>query len=108
VSRAHHLLSYVALMNNTPSNRPGDSGWYEIRLQGRLDARWSALFEGITLTTGDGYTQLEGPVVDQAALHGLLQQLRDIGLPLVSVTRVAHDDAESTPIPSEPTTNPGA
>lgn len=63
-------------------------GWYEIRLQGRLDRRWSARFEGMTMTTGDGLTLLEGPVVDQAALHGLLHQLRDIGLPLVSVRQV--------------------
>jgi hypothetical protein len=93
-------------MNSTPTNHPDGSGWYAIRLQGRLDARWSALFGGMTLTTGDGFTLLEGPVVDQAALHGLLHQLRDVCLPLVSVTRVAHDDAESTPHPD--TTSPGA
>jgi hypothetical protein len=73
---------------NTSTSQPDGSGWYEIRLQGRLDPRWSARFEGMTLTTGDGDTLLEGPVVDQAALHGLLHQLRDIGLPLVSVTQV--------------------
>jgi hypothetical protein len=94
-------------MNSTPTSRPPGSGRYAIRLQGRLDARWSALFEGMTLTTGDGYTLLEGPVVDQAALHGLLHQLRDVGLPLVSVTRVGHDDAESTPHRPDITT-PGA
>lgn len=93
-------------MNSTPTSRPDGSGRYAIRLQGRLDARWSALFEGMTLTTGDGFTLLEGPVVDQAALHGLLHQLRDVGLPLVSVTRVAHDDAESASHPD--TTTPGA
>lgn len=76
-------------MNTAPTSRPDESGWYEVRLQGRLDPRWSARFEGMTMTTGDGYTLLSGRVVDQAALHGLLQQLRDIGLPLTSVTRVA-------------------
>lgn len=84
-------------MNSTGTGRSNGSGRYEIRLQGRLTPRWAALFEGMTLTTGDGITLLEGWVVDQAALHGLLHQLRDVGLPLVSVTRVAHDEVESTP-----------
>lgn len=67
-----------------------DRNWYEIRLQGRLDERWSAWFDGLVLTAGaDGITTIRGPVVDQAALHGLLQRLRDLGLPLISVTRVA-------------------
>jgi len=64
-----------------------NSNRYEIRLQGRLDPRWSDWFDGLTLTTGtDGTTILRGPVADQAALHGLLQRLRDLGLPLISVT----------------------
>jgi hypothetical protein len=68
-------------------DRPSEAGWYEIRLQGRLDARWAAWFEGLTLTTGaDGTTLLSGPVADQAALHGHLARLRDLGLRLVSVT----------------------
>ena len=58
---------------STTTGRP--DSWYEIRLQGRLDPRWSAWFDGLTLTTGaDGTTILRGPVVDQAALHGLLQR----------------------------------
>ena len=75
-------------MNNAATTDPDGSGWYEIRLTGRLDPRWSARFDGMNLTTGDGFTLLAGRVVDQAALHGLLHQLRDMGLPLVSVTRV--------------------
>jgi hypothetical protein len=64
------------------------AGRYEIRLEGHLDARWAARFDGMTLTTRpDGTTLIEGPVVDQAALHGLLRTLRDLGLPLLSVTR---------------------
>ena len=55
---------------------------------------------GMTLTTGDGITLLAGPVVDQAALHGLLHQLRDIGLPLVSVTQVEPDATARTPPPT--------
>jgi hypothetical protein len=94
-------------MSTTPTSRPDGPSWYEIRLQGRLDARWSAHFEGMTLTTGGGLTLLEGPVVDQAALHGLLHQLRDIGLPLVSVTRVAAHDAER-PVIDPDTTSTGA
>jgi hypothetical protein len=82
---------------NTAASTPEGSGWYEIRLQGRLDPRWSVRFEGMTLTTGDGITLLEGPIVDQAALHGLLHQLRDIGLPLVSVRQVETDDAPHHP-----------
>jgi hypothetical protein len=65
-----------------------DSAWYEIRLQGRLDPRWATWFEGMTLTDHtDGTTVIHGLVADQAALHGLLQRLRDLGLPLLSVDR---------------------
>lgn len=65
-----------------------DSAWYEIRLQGRLDPRWASWFEGMTLTDRtDGTTVIHGLVADQAALHGLLQRLRDLGLPLLSVDR---------------------
>ena len=62
---------------------------YEIRLQGHLASRWSDWFDGLTLTCeSDGTTLLQGAVVDQSALHGLLQKVRDTGLPLVSVTPV--------------------
>ncbi len=71
------------------TNRPPEPDQYVIRLQGRLPARWAAWFDGMTLTTeGDGTTVLTGPVVDQSALHGLLQRVRDVGLPLISVARV--------------------
>ena len=64
-------------------------GQYEIRLKGRLESRWAAWFDGLSLTNeSDGTTIIRGPVADQAALHGLLQKVRDIGLPLVSVTQV--------------------
>ncbi|MFC7723651.1 hypothetical protein ACFQW6_00940 [Nocardioides sp. GCM10028917] len=75
---------------NTHSERQGD--WYEIRIQGRLDDRWSTWLDGPTLSqTEDGTTVLRGPVADQAALHGLLNKLRDIGLPLLSVERTEPD-----------------
>ncbi len=62
---------------------------YDIRVKGHLDARWAARFDGLRLTNEqDGTTLIHGPIVDQAALHGVLQTLRDIGLPLVSVTQV--------------------
>ena len=63
---------------------------YEIRVQGRLDTRWAAWFEGMALVHAtDGTTTLSGVVADQAALHGLLQKLRDLGVALLSVTEVA-------------------
>ena len=72
----------------------GEPGHYEIRIQGRLDARWATRFEGLTLTPEDnGDTLLTGPVVDQAALHGLLRKVRDLGMPLISVTRVGPGQA---------------
>jgi hypothetical protein len=75
-----------------PSSRRHEAGRYEIRLKGHLQARWSDWFDGLSLTReSDGSTLLEGLVVDQAALHGLLQKVRDTGLPLVSVTRVVPD-----------------
>lgn len=65
-----------------------DTTTYEIRLSGHLDARWAARFDGLALRhEADGTTVLSGPIADQAALHGLLQRVRDLGMPLVSVTR---------------------
>ena len=66
-----------------------EPGRYEIRLKGHLDARWANRFEGLSLSYGsDGTTVLLGPVVDQAALHGVLRKVRDLGLPLLSVIEV--------------------
>ena len=75
-------------------------GRYEIRLQGHLDTRWSAWFDGLTIARdNDGTTVIYGPVADQAALHGLLQKTRDLGLPLISVNYVepGHPPAPTTP-----------
>ncbi len=66
-----------------------EPGRYEIRLKGHLDDRWADWFAGLSITWEDsGETLLTGPVADQAALHGLLRRVRDLGLPLVSVLRV--------------------
>ena len=66
-----------------------EPGLYEIRLKGHLDDKWADWFDGLTITRADtGETLLRGPVVDQAALHGLLRKVRDLGLPLVSVIQV--------------------
>lgn len=73
-------------MNQTGSS---EARWYEIRLQGHLDPRWATRFDDMTLTRcTDGTTVLRGVVIDQAALQGLLHQLRDTGLALVSVNQV--------------------
>ena len=75
-----------------------DSTEYEIRVKGHLDARWSAWFDGLRLTKeSGGTTGISGPVVDQAALHGLLQKLRDVGMPLLSITQVSPDLTSSEP-----------
>jgi hypothetical protein len=76
-------------MSCTAARSADRPGWYEIRLAGHLASRWAARFDGMTLTRqADGTTVLAGRVVDQAALHGHLLTVRDLGLPLLSVTQV--------------------
>jgi hypothetical protein len=71
-----------------------EPGRYEIRLKGHLDARWVARFDGLSFTyEHDGTTILAGPVVDQAALYGVLRTVRDLGLPLLSVMYVGAEPA---------------
>lgn len=68
---------------------PPDLPLYEIRIKGHLDAQWMTWFEGLAITLEeDGTTLLSGPVADQAALHGLLRKVRDLGMPLVSVVQI--------------------
>ena len=79
-----------------------EPGLYEIRLKGHLDDRWSDWFEGLTITLEEGGdTLLTGPVIDQAALHGLLKKVRDLGLPLVSVSPLEHGPATSADRPAD-------
>jgi len=62
---------------------------YEIRVKGHLDGRWSEWFEGLTIfNVEDGIAVLSGEIVDQSALHGILANVRDLGLPLIAVSRV--------------------
>jgi hypothetical protein len=74
-------------MNGASDTDRLEAGRYELRLKGHLDARWAAWFDGLSLTHQGDTTVIDGQVADQAALHGLLQKVRDTGLPLVSVTR---------------------
>jgi len=72
-----------------PKPTPNQTVVYQIRLKGHLDSQWTDWFDGLTVTLEeDGNTLLSGPVIDQAALHGLLSKVRDLGLPLIAVTWV--------------------
>ena len=96
----HQVDPYVRLVDrndelNEPANRRATADHaaaqhYEIRVRGHLGSRWSTWFDGMTLTCeNDGSSIIRGSVVDQAALHGLLNQLRDLGITLVSLTPLA-------------------
>ena len=86
---------------NEASTGQHTPGQYEIRVKGHLNPRWAAWFDGLSLSTeSDGTTIIHAPVADQAALHGLLQKVRDVGLPLVSVTQLDSDH------PAVPSTEP--
>ena len=78
------------MMIDKPSS---NTQFYKIRIKGHLDAQWMMWFDGLTITLEEnGETLLSGPVADQAALHGLLRKVRDLGMPLVSVNRVRFDE----------------
>jgi hypothetical protein len=99
VITAHHIRSYGPPVTAATSSSDETGGapaghdlipQYEIRVEGHLGSRWTAWFDGLTLTAeDDGTTVIHGPVVDQAALHGVLQKLRDLGIPLISLTQIA-------------------
>lgn len=77
---------------NAAAARPSPVG-YTLRVAGRLDARWSPWFDGLTLTSeSDGTTSLSGLVADQAELHGLLAKIRDLGITLISVAAIGPTD----------------
>ena len=78
-----------------PPAEPCQTPVYQIRVRGHLGLQWTDWFAGLIITPeANGDTLLTGPVVDQAALHGLLRRVRDLGLPLLAVIRLAPGDAE--------------
>jgi len=78
-----------------PKAEPRQPVVYQIRVKGHLGCQWSEWFGGLAITQEeDGDTLLTGPVVDQAALHGLLKKVRDLGLPLISVIRIESELAD--------------
>jgi hypothetical protein len=78
--------------NSNPKIDPDQPMIYQIRIKGYLDQQWTDWFEGMAITLEDnGDTLLTGPVVDQAALHGLLKKVRDLGVPLLSVNTLKPD-----------------
>ncbi len=79
-----------------PTTDPSQPVIYEIRIEGHLDIQWTDWFEGLTINLEDnGEMLLTGPVVDQAALFGLLKKVRDLGMPLVSVNRIKPDQKDA-------------
>jgi hypothetical protein len=82
--------------NLNSDNDPGQPQVYQIRIKGHLGHQWTEWFEGLSITlTDNGETLLTGPLIDQAALHGVLKKVRDLALPLVSVSSVRPSQDES-------------
>jgi len=87
------VMNKAETMSAQPWSRPQ---LYEIRFRGHLDARRAQMFEELEMVQGpDGDTVLTGPVIDQAALHGILSRIRDLGVPLLSVKRLSADEASA-------------
>jgi hypothetical protein len=79
-----------------PKAEPSEPMVYQIRIQSHLGQQWTDWFEGMTITLeDDGHTLLTGPVVDQATLYGLIRKVRDLGILLLSVSRVEPGEAEA-------------
>ena len=92
---SHH--EYKVMSNNlNPKSDSGQSIVYQIRLEGHLGPQWTDWFGGMTLALEEnGDTLLTGPVIDQAALHGLLKKVRDLGMPLLSLNRVVPGQSDA-------------
>jgi hypothetical protein len=85
--------------NPNPKTDPRQQMVYEIRVKGHLDCQWTEWFGGLTITLEDnGDSLLTGPVIDQAAMHGLLKKVRDLGMPLISVNRLEPEQADAPDI----------
>jgi hypothetical protein len=108
---AHQVRPYVRCVSTEDRNNEPTYGHpsvddapaprYEIRVTGHLGSRWASWFDGMTLTAADdGTTVIRGPVADQAALHGLLQTLRDLGITLLSLIPLPADEAVAPPTDS--------
>jgi hypothetical protein len=88
-------------MSDTPaaSDTPEGPSQYQIRLQGHLDDSWTGWFGGLSIMLAEnGETLLTGPIVDQAALHSLLRKVRDLGMPLLEVSRIEPSSAGTSEI----------
>jgi hypothetical protein len=86
----------MSKVRNSKPN-PEEPMIYQVRIKGHLDDQWSVWFENATITLEeDGDTLLTLPVIDQAALHGLLKKIRDLGMPLLSVNRIVSDQNNSS------------
>jgi len=83
-------------MNAAPKSEADRPMVYEIRIKGHLGDQWADWFDGLTITLEeDGNTLLTGLVIDQAALHGLLKKVRDLGMPLISVDPVSSNQVDA-------------
>jgi hypothetical protein len=82
--------------------KPGQPIVYQIRIKGHLGQQWTDWFDGLSITLEeDGNTLLSGPVIDQAALHGVLKKVRDLGMPLLSVTSAESNPQKNIQAPHE-------
>ena len=92
-----HARERIMANARNPPTDPGEPLVYQIRIKGHLDPHWASWFEGLAITLEDnGETLLTGPLVDQAALHGLIRKMRDLGIPLLSVVCVKAGQAETS------------
>jgi DNA-binding NarL/FixJ family response regulator len=99
VSERTDLSSFWGHYRLEPKTGPGQPVVYQIRIKGHLDSQWTDWFGGLFITlVEDGDTLLTGPVIDQAALHGLLKKVRDLGMPLGSVSLLEHGQADQSDV----------
>ena len=90
------------MANHNRKNNSNTPIVHEIKIKGHLDSQWTDWFEGLTISLDEnGDTLLTGPVIDQAALHGLLKKVRNLGMPLVSVNRVQVNESHPSSLKKE-------